>query len=203
MSGSIRDRVLKTLPVSQGELKVRLCERADYDSLASWPPYIWPYDGFNLRFAKMSSRELDRLYEERLVELDRVTMVAEVLGNVVGYIALLEIDWVSGVSLNMAVRLHPEYTNRGYGTDMLKLVSDWWFQNGMKKLRLDVAASNHRAIRSYEKAGFTNVGEFWGEAPDLAGLDLDEPRYDFLRDHVKLEGDVPKIRFYWMEKTRK
>jgi len=203
MSGSTRDRVLKTLPVKQDGMILRLCTRADYDTLAKWPPYQWPYDGFNLRFSKMSKEELDRLYEERLGELDRVTLVAEEEDTVVSYIALLEIDWLSGESGNMAVRLHPEYTDRGIGTVMLILVGDWWFRNGMNKLRLDVAATNHRAVRSYVKAGFKEAGEFWRAAPDLAGLDLSEQKYDFLRDNVSLEGDVPLVRFYWMEKTRK
>ena len=103
----------------------------------------------------------------------------------------------------MAVRLHPEYTDRGIGTEMLTLVGDWWFRNGMNKLKLDLAATNHRAIRSYFKAGFKEVGEFWREAPDLAGVDLSEPRYDFKEGNIRLEGDVPMVRFFWMEKTRK
>ncbi len=203
MSGSTRDRMLKTLPAKQDGLTLRLCTRADYDALAKWPPYQWPFDGFNLRFSKMNKAELDGLYEERLRELDRVTLVAEEEGAIVSYIALLEIDWLRGVSGNMAVRLHPEYTDRGIGTEMLTLVGDWWFRNGMNELRLDVAATNHRALRSYIKAGFKETGEFWMEAADLAGLDLSQQKYDFLKGHVRLEGDVPMVRFFWMEKTRK
>ena len=85
---------------------------------------------------------------------------------------------------------------------MLGLVDGWWFRGGMNGLRLDVAASNGRAVGSYLRAGFSVVGEFWRDAPDLEGLDVSEPRFDFLRDHLCLSGDVPRIRFYWMESKR-
>jgi len=200
MGGSIRDRVLGSLPIIGGNLRIRLCERSDYDALAGWPPYQWPYDGFNLRFTSMSGAELDQLHDDRLREEDRVTLVADSgLDLAVGYVALVQINWEEGVAENMAIRLHPDHCDRGIGTRMLEQVRDWWFRCGMKGLRLDVAATNHRAVRSYLNACFRVTGEFWREAPDLENVDVGDPRYDFLRGHTRFSGKVPETRFYWME----
>ena len=77
MGESIRSGLLSSLPVSVDGLVVRLCERSDYDVLAGWPPYAWPFDVFNLHFASMSRVELDRLHEERAGQGDRITLVVD------------------------------------------------------------------------------------------------------------------------------
>ena len=202
MSQSLRGKLIKTLPISKGTLKVRQCKRIDYDTLAHWPPYSWPYDVFNLRFATMTSQELDKLYKDRLGEENRITLIVDrKRDQAIGYIALIEIDWETRISGNMAIRLRPDHSDRGIGSEMLRLVKDWWFGADMRGLRLDVAASNGRAVKSYLNAGFIIVEEFWREAPDLENVDIMDSRYDFLREHLCLDSKVPKIRFYWMEST--
>jgi hypothetical protein len=69
----------------------------------------------------------------------------------------------------------------------------------MEKEEIDVAATNQRAVRCYLNAGFQKTGEFWREASDLAGKDLNEQKYHFLGNHVDCNAEIPKIRFYWME----
>jgi hypothetical protein len=64
-----------------------------------------------------------------------------------------------------------------------------------------VAASNTRAVSCYEKVGFKAVGEVWRDAVDLQGVDITEPRFDFLRSYLRLNEDVPKLRFTIMEIT--
>ncbi len=200
MSGSIKDMMIKTLPYSHEDITLRTCERSDYDKLVSWSPYEWPFDGFNFSFASLNRHELDQLVRKRQQEVDRVTLVADLEDSmVVGYVALLEVDWKEGWAYNMSIRVHPEYLSRGNGTKMLRAVRDWWLNAGMKGLRLDVAASNQRALRSYEKAGFMVVDEFWREAPDLLGVDLSDPRYGFLEGNVEQGEGTPRIRFYLME----
>jgi ribosomal protein S18 acetylase RimI-like enzyme len=53
---------------------------------------------------------------------------------------------------------------------------------------LDVAASNARAIRCYEKVGFVRTGEIWRDAGNLNDVDISEPRYDFIRSHIRRGG---------------
>ena len=50
------------------------------------------------------------------------------------------------------------YLNKGYGTEIVRKFSDWLLDKPeVKKLVIDPSTSNKRAIRCYEKAGFTFV----------------------------------------------
>ncbi|MCK4235278.1 GNAT family N-acetyltransferase, partial [candidate division WOR-3 bacterium] len=91
------------------------------------------------------------------------------------------------------------WCNKGIGTLIIRKVSNWCFKLGLKALRLDVAAANTRAIRCYEKAGFVKTEEFWRNDKGLRNIDVNQPQYDFLRPHVRLDRDVPQIRFWWMD----
>lgn len=66
-------------------------------------------------------------------------------------------------------------------------------------VRLDVAASNERAIRCYEKVGFSSVGEMWQDAPDFKEIDTSHGRYDFLRSRLHQENEIPTLKFLIME----
>ena len=53
-----------------------------------------------------------------------------------------------------------DYLNRGYGTEIVKQFSDYLTQAfKAKKILIDPAVSNKRAIRCYEKAGFQFLRE--------------------------------------------
>jgi RimJ/RimL family protein N-acetyltransferase len=52
-----------------------------------------------------------------------------------------------------------EYWGRGYGTEAMRLVLQFAFQElNLHRVSLGVFAYNERAIRSYEKAGFRIEG---------------------------------------------
>ena len=77
------------------------------------------------------------------------------------------------------------------------------FECGIKSWQLDVAASNARAIRCYTKVGFLQTGEIWRVADDLSEVDLTQPRYDFVRPHVRRTGGTIELRFLLMKIERK
>ncbi|MBS0358655.1 MAG: acetyltransferase [Proteobacteria bacterium] len=53
-----------------------------------------------------------------------------------------------------------DYLNKGYGTEIVKSFVDYVFKHfKAKTLLIDPAVTNKRAIRCYEKAGFTFVKE--------------------------------------------
>ena len=202
MHDSLARNLCQALPLRSDPLTVRLCTRADLDLLAPWPPYPWPYHAFDFSFRFLAPAERDALFSDRIQGSDRITLVCDRGSDAaIGYIALLGIDRHSRAAENMSLRVHPDWCGKGTGTQMLQLVSEWWFGLGMQALQLDVAASNQRAVCSYRKAGFWCTGEFWRKAPDLQGVAIDEARYDFLRDHVRLSGPVPEIRFFWMRRA--
>lgn len=51
-----------------------------------------------------------------------------------------------------------DYLNKGYGTQIIKLFTQKLFDElGAKKIMIDPATSNKRAIHCYQKAGFTII----------------------------------------------
>jgi RimJ/RimL family protein N-acetyltransferase len=119
----------------------------------------------------------------------------------VGYLCLLEIDWQKAVVGNMSFRVLPNKCGAGIGSAALEAVTECCLDWGFERLRLDVAASNARAPRCYEKCGFRISGEFFRDA-HLDGVDVSEAKYDFLRPHLSLGDGRYNLRFYWMERTR-
>ncbi|RYZ07386.1 MAG: N-acetyltransferase [Myxococcales bacterium] len=87
------------------------------------------------------------------------TFVITLADEVVGYIAgweILEPDYRhAGVDVFLDSARH----GRGYGVEAIQLVCRWLFEvRGHHRVIIDPAADNHRAIRSYERAGFKRVG---------------------------------------------
>jgi RimJ/RimL family protein N-acetyltransferase len=57
-------------------------------------------------------------------------------------------------------KIFSNWCNKGYGTKLLKSISDWCFDNGIEKIKFDVLSTNNRAIKSYRNAGYKIIGEF-------------------------------------------
>jgi RimJ/RimL family protein N-acetyltransferase len=148
----------------------------------------------------MDAAERDEVFRSRQSRADAMVLVVDHSEQpAIGYLALREIDWEAGIVGNVGMRVHPAWCGRGVGTSILRSVTQWSFQAGMVSWRLDVAASNARAVRCYEKVGFVQTGEFWRDASHLGDLDLDGPRHDFLRPHLRGSGNELELRFWVME----
>ena len=76
----------------------------------------------------------------------------------VGYVSIKGISEARGrAEVGIAI-MDREYRGRGYGTEVLRQVVDYAFNElGLTLLGLTVFPSNHRAIRAYEKVGFRKV----------------------------------------------
>lgn len=191
------------LPITDGGLTLRPWTRLDLDVIAGWPGYPFPYESFDYQLREKTSAERDRHFRERQDNPDRITLILDKgEQRAVGYLALVEINWARGTVGNMAVRVSPGFCDRGLGARLLGTATKLCLSNGFASLRLDVAASNHRAVRCYEKAGYRITGEFWREDDKLKEYDLKRSEFDFLRPHVRFEGKAPELRFYWMEIRR-
>ena len=195
--------MLAALPRREGDLSIRAQLREDLDALARWPAYPAGHESFNLRFAGMDGRQRDDLFRTRQADPSRITLIADHASQpCIGYLGLVEIDWSKRLIANMGYRIHPSWCNRGIGTRFLRIATAWCFAHGIETLRLDVAAVNGRAIRCYEKVGFLRTGEFWLQDPKLRGVVLNQPEHDTLRPHVRQDGGMPYVRFYWMQLGR-
>ncbi len=148
----------------------------------------------------MESVERDRAYREREARPDSIVLAVDGETQAsLAYFALHGIDWAHRQVGNFGLRVHPHHTGQGAGTAILLAVVGWLFRGGMSSVSVDVAASNARAVRCYEKAGFVRSEILWRDAADLADLDLSSPRYAFLRPHVRMVQSRPQLRFWLME----
>jgi len=190
-------------PVSEGDLTICIWTREDLDILAGWPGYPFPYQPLNLNFSNMNGHEKDAYFTEHNSKPDELTIIADYQDRrAIGWFVLVGIVWSSRKVRNMGVRIAPSCCDKGIGTRALRIISQLCFDSGFEELRLDVAACNLRAIRCYQKAGFEKTGEFWQEEHKLNKIDLNEPRYDFLRPHVRFKGKEPEVKFWWMKKKK-
>ena len=200
---SPRERLLARLPIHARDLRIRRCTRSDLVRLAGWPEYPFPYGAFTFSFRSMSTGELDRLHARREGDPARLSLVVDRRDEpCVAYVALLRADWEARHVGDVGVRVHPERCDRGIGSEALRAVLRGVFDAGIDSVSLDVAASNVRAYRCYEKAGFETVGEIWRPAPDLAELDLTSKRFAIVAPHVRYVGDAPQLRFLVMRSSR-
>jgi RimJ/RimL family protein N-acetyltransferase len=79
--------------------------------------------------------------------------------RLIGFMELREINYQHGDAwLGMAIG-DRENWNQGYGSDALRLLARYAFDElGLKRITLDVFAYNRRAVRAYEKVGFRIEG---------------------------------------------
>ncbi len=71
-----------------------------------------------------------------------------------------EIDWKNRVGLAGIVIGEKEYHNKGYGTESLKLMIQYAFDElNLNRMELEVYSHNPRAKSCYEKVGFKQEGK--------------------------------------------
>jgi RimJ/RimL family protein N-acetyltransferase len=59
----------------------------------------------------------------------------------------------------LGIALGLEHTDRGYGTDAVRVIVGYGFREmGLHRIQLEVAPFNLAGIRAYEKAGFAEEG---------------------------------------------
>jgi RimJ/RimL family protein N-acetyltransferase len=195
-----KNDLLDRLPLSRGKLTMREWTRQDVDLLASWPLYPFPYRGFEFRFAGMDTAERGEVFRTRQSREDAMVLVVDHREQpAICYLALREINWETGTVGNVGMRVHPAWCGRGVGTSILRCVTRWSFETGIVRWRLDVAASNARAVRCYEKVGFVRTGELWRAASNLSAQNLGKARYDFIRPHLREQEGRIGLRFWVME----
>ncbi len=108
-----------------------------------------------------------------------------------GLIGRLSLRDFHSQSARMGIYLAPPWTNQGYGREALRLLIGLSFGSlGLSHLFVDVAASNHRALRCYLALGFRVAYHEWRamEAQDEALALLEQPAYADLRPYFDLAG---------------
>ncbi|HJV08042.1 MAG TPA: GNAT family protein [Acidimicrobiales bacterium] len=101
--------------------------------------------------------------EERLraalQEDDGVGLVIQLDGTMIGYMQYYEETDPDYRHATIDITLHPDWCNRGLGTDALRTLARHLFDDlGHHRITIDPALSNVRAIASYRKVGFRDIG---------------------------------------------
>jgi RimJ/RimL family protein N-acetyltransferase len=106
-----------------------------------------------------SVQDLARELAQQARTPNSVVLLAELAGELVGYLELAGGSFRRSRTtayLVMGVRAHA--VGRGIGTGLLRRARDWAAAHGLHRLELTVMAHNARAIRLYERMGFSVEG---------------------------------------------
>ncbi|GAB4534996.1 MAG: GNAT family N-acetyltransferase [Anaerolineae bacterium] len=86
--------------------------------------------------------------------------VAELEGQLIGHVRLF--SGMCGAKdrhvAELGVLVLPAYRGRGVGQLLVAYALDWAGEQGLKKIVLNVFATNHRALRLYRRLGFVLEG---------------------------------------------
>jgi len=98
--------------------------------------------------------------QARLTDDDEgVGLVIEVGDTMIGFVQYFEETDPDYRHATIDIVLHPDWCNRGLGTDAVRRLARHLFDDlGHHRITIDPTVSNARAIASYRKVGFRDVG---------------------------------------------
>ena len=109
----------------------------------------------------MRPEEIERFFSARVLGPDALTMAIHVRATdrLIGSCAFSQLDGDNGSALYHITIGEKDTWGLGYGTEATELMLEHAFVRlGLHRVALSVFAFNERAIRSYQKAGFTTEG---------------------------------------------
>jgi RimJ/RimL family protein N-acetyltransferase len=165
---------------------------------ASADPLYQPFD-----FPRRSKAEHVRWFEWRSKDSNRrLYTITDEGKQVIGSLTLREID--GRRSARLGITIGADFVSQGYGTEALRLFLDYYFvEMGFARMLLDVAATNLRAVRTYQALGFRYDSQHYRPAGHPSYRTLrQEPRYRHLRRFFRRQGTAHQVLFYDMALTR-
>ncbi len=189
---------LPILPLLGPRVRIRPLRREDMEARQSWPPFDDPL-GIVWDMPRCSWRENDRWFA-RLTDgrYHLAYGVEDLRGRLIGMISLREILW--GDSARLGIAFASTHVGQGYGSESLRLFLDYFFRTlGFRRMLLDVAAANLRAVRCYDRLGFRRVRSYWraaGQPVERALFDL--PEYASLRPFFRWRWRRAETLYYDM-----
>jgi len=132
----------------------RPLDRTAADGIRSWH-YEAPYDFYDM---SEDLGDLDEFYAPSRWGVSLFGAYDE--ENLVGFADLIPHDDV----IELGLGLRPDLTGRRLGLDFVNAILEFGTKHTpVREFRLDVAQFNERAIRVYERAGFTRTREYLRE----------------------------------------
>jgi diamine N-acetyltransferase len=150
-------------------IRLRAVEKADLSRFVEWLNDPEVIRGLLLH-NPLSQAEEDSWYERMLQRpADEHVMAIDLrlpadagqtpTWKLIGSLSFDNIDWrVAAAELGIVIG-DKSYWNQGYGTEAVRLLVQFGFNTlNLNRIFLHVYETNPRAIRAYEKAGFTTEG---------------------------------------------
>lgn len=182
--------------------RVRLRPWQYLDSVAqdAWPPFDEPSQVFwhIPRSAPLSSAESTWSYDYDPMRY--IWAVENGAGELMGRVSLRDVD-KARAEARLGISFGSPYVGQGYGTEALTVFLDHCFGPlGFRKILLDVAGSNRRAVLCYERLGFRYTGNDWRAASSRDDMRfLDNPTYRDILPYVRRNRHGTWVQFFEME----
>lgn len=177
--------------------------RTTDDNLADyWPPYNDPLEPLWNLPRPFSSADL--WHAGFLSTYERQAWAVESLDHrLIGRISLREIDH-RVPQARLGITFGAPYVGRGLGTEALQRFLDYYFIDlRFSVLVLDVAAPNERAVRCYQRLGFSYVRSDWRQVGSLFDdRVLDRPSHRHLVQYFASDRRGLMVEFYEMRLDR-
>lgn len=182
-------------------IRLRAVEKADLPMFVAWLNDPEVQQGIILH-SPLSQTEEENWYERMLARpADEHVMAIEVRlpdatgeepkWKLVGSLAFENIDWRIAAAEFGIVIGDKSYWDHGYGTEAVRLLVKHGFETlNLNRIYLHVFEINSRAIRAYEKAGFTIEGRE-RQAEFRNGRYIDVLRMSLLKAEFSQAGAKP------------
>jgi len=143
-------------------VRLRHMVRADIDQMAHWPRFWEP----DLQWANLDltfPSERDAYFQRGRTNVTRRRFViVDERGEIIGTVGLRNLDFLRGEG-TLGIIIRADRVGKGYGTDTVRAVARYAFDVlDLERVILDVAETNRRARRVYEKLGFVVSGQHRG-----------------------------------------
>ena len=175
---------------------LRPWQRGDTLAQELWPRYTEPFSSlWNIPRAYSYNEMVGRGWSSQRY----AWAVVDTGRRLIGRISLREVDPGDG-SARLGISIAQPYVGKGLGTEAMVLFLDHYFGPlGFSRLHLDVAAFNRRAVRCYERLGFSYVDSEWRSAgSDPALRLLDDPRFSDMLPFFRRNRHESLVEFYEM-----
>ncbi len=146
-------------------LLLRPWRRADLDAMAAWPLFPDPLDRvWNWPQQLKQTASLDLFFASHTMDPARRAWTILHTGAPIGLLQLKNIREAEGAA-SFGIALGAPWIGQGFGHEALAAFLVTYFKEAsFKALHLEVALSNTRARKLYDRLGFAETSRFWRHA---------------------------------------
>ena len=181
-------------------IRLRPWRHLDTVTQDSWPPFTDPTQIFWHIPRRMTAEDMYWSYD---YDPSRYVWAVEThIGTLVGRVSLRDVDTAKSEA-RLGISFGSPYVGQGLGSEALRVFLTYAFGSlGFRRILLDVAGTNRRAIHCYERLGFLYTGSDWRSISSSDDLRfLNDPIYDDILPYIRRNRHGTWVQFFEMELT--